>query len=458
MVEMPLFQMRFGCLFFAILVLMSALSSAEQPDGKNLLANPDFSTGLDGWTVSAPDGTFSIKEASGVSSLAFFRGSDEARANPYVAQGVDIERCYYRLSLRYRTDGQLAPTILFYLVGREGKAPGPIRIIRLPAATEWTDFSVEFLGGGTDLIADVEMRLYPGTVDPLRMNNVYEAGSFVPAGGHSGTAEFTDFHLEKLPKETESAARGPFKVQSEEFTVATVDGLPLKACVDMPVGDKREPRPVIVWIFGGGWVHGDVNSLKGWSGLFASRGFPGVRVQYRWLSQGGNVDTVQDDLRAAIAWVKEHAEQFGWDPDRMIFAGSSAGGHLAAFLGVQTPECIGIIGFPGMYDLVDKYDGNFGRSSKWLKGTSRENWESGSPAYHMREPSPNAFLLHGAMDPAIDVRQAVNFAEVVNAHGGHGEAVIFPEMAHGIALTPEIADKMEAFMLTCWQDKEPTDN
>jgi acetyl esterase len=90
------------------------------------------------------------------------------------------------------------------------------------------------------------------------------------------------------------------------------------------------PRPALVYLHGGGWVTGDVESHEGICRTLAN----GARcvvasVDYRCAPEFA-YPTAAEDAYAATRWLVEHASALGVDPRRIATCGDSAGGNLAA--------------------------------------------------------------------------------------------------------------------------------
>lgn len=97
-------------------------------------------------------------------------------------------------------------------------------------------------------------------------------------------------------------------------------------------------RPVFMYIHGGGWVFGD----KREQGLpimhhLARNGWVCFSVNYR-LSPGAGWPDQLVDVKSGLAWIKAHAHEYGGDPTFVVVAGGSAGGHLAAMVGLTENE------------------------------------------------------------------------------------------------------------------------
>ena len=91
------------------------------------------------------------------------------------------------------------------------------------------------------------------------------------------------------------------------------------------------PLPVYVYFHGGGWTSGDKASLTKYCASQASGGMVAVNVNYRRAPRF-QMEHVLHDANAALAWVREHIQDYGGDPGRIVLGGDSAGGQIAALL------------------------------------------------------------------------------------------------------------------------------
>jgi acetyl esterase/lipase len=93
-----------------------------------------------------------------------------------------------------------------------------------------------------------------------------------------------------------------------------------------------EPKgPILVWIHGGGWRGGNKANPPGLA--MVKNGVAVASVEYRF-SQHAIFPAQIEDCKAAIRWLRAHAEEYGYRKDMVAVWGASAGGHLVALLGV----------------------------------------------------------------------------------------------------------------------------
>ncbi|MEI7911730.1 MAG: alpha/beta hydrolase [Verrucomicrobiota bacterium] len=98
-----------------------------------------------------------------------------------------------------------------------------------------------------------------------------------------------------------------------------------------PAAKADKPLPVIVYFTGGGWAKGTADAMMANVQWFREQGIIGISADYRVKSRHGTtpLECVKD-AKSAIRYVRQHAKDLGIDPNRIIAAGGSAGGHIAA--------------------------------------------------------------------------------------------------------------------------------
>ena len=94
---------------------------------------------------------------------------------------------------------------------------------------------------------------------------------------------------------------------------------------------ETDKRPAIVFFFGGGWTGGKIEQFEPQANHLASRGMVAVRADYRVKSRHGvTPKECVEDAKDAVRWMRQNAAKLGVDPERIVAAGGSAGGHIAA--------------------------------------------------------------------------------------------------------------------------------
>lgn len=116
------------------------------------------------------------------------------------------------------------------------------------------------------------------------------------------------------------------------ITYATVGTLELKLDLHLPTAKPERPLPVLLWLHAGGWREGG----RGFCPIanLAKEGYAVASVSYR-LSGQAKFPAQIEDCKAAVRWLRAHAAEYSLDPEHIGACGESAGGHLAALLGVS---------------------------------------------------------------------------------------------------------------------------
>lgn len=200
------------------------------------------------------------------------------------------------------------------------------------------------------------------------------------------------------------------------------------------------PAPVVIYLHGGGWAEGERSSgLYPWlNPLLAAHGFLTVSVTYR-LSRFAPFPAQIYDVKAAVRWLRAHAREYHINPDRIGVWGDSAGGHLAALLGVTAdlPDLEGDCGSAGYSSRVQAvvtrcapYDflspgGQLINDApspvtQLFAGTASEREDlmrKASPLSHVCPGAPPFHIVHGTRDETVPFEQAEHFTQALKAAG-----------------------------------------
>ena len=271
---------------------------------------------------------------------------------------------------------------------------------------------------------------------------------------------------------------------------------PISFALDVPYAGTEDPRqrldlylpkerraqklPVIVFVHGGGWMHGNKSSGARLLLPYVRTGeYAGVSVGYR-LSGEATWPAQIHDAKAAIRWVRANAAAHGLDPDRIGVFGRSAGGHLALLLGVagDVPELEGALGpHEGVSSAVSCVVNYFGVTeplaiigqesdidrtradapeARLLGGPLRENEEkakAAAPTTYVSPNDPPVLTLHGTADRTVPYDQAVRLDAALRAAGVPSYLVTIEGAGHG-DFPPAADERAAAFFARCLLGKD----
>lgn len=215
------------------------------------------------------------------------------------------------------------------------------------------------------------------------------------------------------------------------------------------------PTPAVIYLHGGGWAEGERSTgLYPWlNPLLAAHGFITVSVTYR-LSGFASFPAQIHDVKAAVRWLRANAQQYHIDPDHIGVWGDSAGGHLAALLGVtgDISTLEGNCGSSGYSSRVQAvvarcapYDflrpgGELSNDApspvtQLLGGTVSEREELmrvASPISYMRPGVPPFLIVHGTLDEVVPFEQAERFTQALKAVGSEVDFLPIPGAYHNL--------------------------
>lgn len=208
--------------------------------------------------------------------------------------------------------------------------------------------------------------------------------------------------------------------------VYTPGGWPqaLKADIYQPSG--AGPKPAVLLIHGGGWRAPDRREqMASIAERLARRGYVVVNASYRFAPEYRYPAPVED-LREALKWMRANAAQYQINPNEIAAMGYSAGGHLAAMLGVlDGPANVrvqAVVDGAGPTDLR-KYKGGT-LVPQFLGGSQAQvpqQFVDASPITHVSKDDPPVFLYHGSWDRLVPDDHSGDFKTALDAVGVHAE-------------------------------------
>lgn len=218
------------------------------------------------------------------------------------------------------------------------------------------------------------------------------------------------------------------------------------------------PRPTLLWIHGGGYIMGSPEQEELMvKNMVSAIGCVAVSVDYRLAPETRHPGPVED-CYTALKWLHTHASELGVDPTRIAIAGSSAGGGMAAALGLlardrgEIPLVFQLLIAPMLDDRTctlaepHPYTGEF----IWTREANRFGWasllgqEPGAPdvspyaaaarAEHL-EGLPPTFINVGALD--LFLEEDMEYARRLTRAGVPTEFHIYPGAYHGFRMVAD---------------------
>jgi acetyl esterase/lipase len=245
-----------------------------------------------------------------------------------------------------------------------------------------------------------------------------------------------------------TARRGAAAIR-RDVVFAEVDGIRLRLDIHMPNGCAAGTlRPGILQIHGGDWRFGD-KRLEGRPllGHLAASGWVGLAANYR-LSPRFAFPAHLQDVKRAVAWYREHAAEYGADPDFLCVTGGSAGAHLAALAALTPNEAEYQPGFEdadtrlraavawyGAYDFTNRLGTWQPHEMRRLQrdvmqrtlASHLADFAKASPLDRLRRDAPPFLVVHGDIDTVAPVAEARAFASALR--GVSAAPVVYAELA-----------------------------
>lgn len=231
------------------------------------------------------------------------------------------------------------------------------------------------------------------------------------------------------------------------------------------------PRPLIVWVHGGGWRNGSKDRCPVLP--FLEKGYVVASINYR-LSGEAIFPAQIEDCKAAIRWLRAHAKTYGIDAKRVGVWGSSAGGHLVALLGTsgdvkdleqqhehrdQSSRVQAVVDFFGPTDLLQmddhalptapfKHNAADSPESKFIGGQITKHPERVArvnPITYVTKDDPPFLIVHGDQDRLVPTHQSRILHAALTKAGVDSTLHIVKGAGHGFGRNADVAERVVAF-------------
>lgn len=196
-------------------------------------------------------------------------------------------------------------------------------------------------------------------------------------------------------------------------------------------------KPAIVFFFGGNWTRGSIMQFVPQAMHLAQRGMVAAVADYRIFDRHGTSPfEAIADAKSVVRWLRQHADELGIDPRRIVAAGGSSGGHIALSAAVfdqfdERAENLSVSSKPNALVLFNPaVDTTHATPAVW-KERFGERGREASPAHHLSKGLPPTLVLHGTLDALVPFVDVERFCSDAVRLGDRCRLVAYEGAAHG---------------------------
>ena len=250
-----------------------------------------------------------------------------------------------------------------------------------------------------------------------------ERGSMQATGQRISANSDKELHKQIAPRTKHGSQPQPHT----QWTYRISGGRELQLDVFLPAGyeESAGPFPALVFFHGGSWREGDPSNHYADCAHWAKRGMVAVSAEYRLKDENTKVPIeCMKDAKSAVRFLRANAEKLKINPNKIVVAGDSAGGQLAASTATVTrPES----GHPDDPEVSCRPDVLILSSPYWVTGCSPED----TPTNFIVPGLPPTIAFLGDSDTAIRIDFLMDFHERLKKAGNASELHIGIGGKHG---------------------------
>lgn len=224
------------------------------------------------------------------------------------------------------------------------------------------------------------------------------------------------------------------------------DTLEMHLNIYNPAGLKKSgPVPVIIYFFGGAFLHGSPQQYEQHCQYFASRGMVAITADYRVISRNkGNALNCVYDAKSAVRYVRSHAAELNIDPNKVVVAGGSAGAFLAITCAINDPKWqdsaddTTVSCMPNAMVLLNPVVNSMEHKFRIEKFKDDENQPASAshavevnPLTSIHAGMPPAVIFHGTADKISGFKYVQQFVDDYKAAGNTCEFFSYEGQKHG---------------------------
>jgi acetyl esterase/lipase len=201
------------------------------------------------------------------------------------------------------------------------------------------------------------------------------------------------------------------------------------------IKEPTKKSPAIVFFFGGGWNNGTVKQFEPQALYFSQRGMVCILVDYRVREKQKTTPFESlKDAKSAIRYIREHANELQIDPSKIVAAGGSAGGHLAAATAIindynESTDNTVISCIPDALVLFNPvFDNGPGGYGYERIGEAYKNF---SPLHNIKSGAPPTIVFLGDKDHLVPVETAKYYKTIMEKVKSRCDLFVYEGQGHG---------------------------
>ena len=248
------------------------------------------------------------------------------------------------------------------------------------------------------------------------------------------------------------AETNPSVLEQKDIVYTANENRPLH--LDSYLFKSNTKLPAVVMLHGGGWKSGDKSMLEPLAEKIALNGYQCFAIEYR-LSDEAQYPAGIDDILKAITFIKNNAERFGVDANKIAILGQSSGAQMASLIGTKyNTEVDAIINIDGVlaFHHPESTEGKY--ASLWLGGTYEEIpeiWKDAAALFHTNEKTPPILFINSQYDRFHAGRN--DMIEILKKHKIYSRIEIIPDSPHTFWLFEPWFEKTVQYTLDFLNEK-----
>lgn len=235
--------------------------------------------------------------------------------------------------------------------------------------------------------------------------------------------------------------------------------------VDIFIPEKTKTNcGIILFIHGGGWCEGDKSCHHTDCRYFSGLGYICAAMNYRFVAEDISIFNELDDIASALKTIKKKCAEYGFDINKAILSGESAGGHLSLMYSYSrkdesfvTPvaacvycppvDCSAYDFLYGIsnefedwkYDILSKCCGYKLTKETFLNEQEQTALKLISPENYVSAGCVPTAVFHGKNDELVPLDHIYKFIDSINADGIKNDLLIYENSGHTLKDDPETA-------------------